>query len=99
MNDATILTLLTAIFAAIGVMWRKIETLSKENRDQAKEFTKVQKRLTRLLSRLTVCPGVSCPFKSWSQEELDDDDEPPTQTLSRPAQDTVHIHQNNPSPA
>ena len=77
MSETIILAVLGGLTTAVAVLWARSERLISDR-------TRMDLRFTRLLARLAACPVLGCPFRTWSHEELDDDDGAETPPCPRP---------------
>lgn len=77
-SDPIVLAALGALTTAICALWARSERLLSD-RDHSRAATAaLDHRLTLLLARLSACPILTCPFREWSQDSLDDGpDHPP----------------------
>ena len=72
----------TAILAAFGVLatvisilWARSERCLADRTSQAKQISKIQRRFTSLVAKLSNCPVGGCPFREWSADELEEEEE------------------------
>lgn len=72
----------TAILAAFGVLatvisilWSRSERCLSDRTNQAKQIAKIQRRFTSLVAKLSSCPVEGCPFREWSHDELDEEED------------------------
>lgn len=67
LSDPVLLSLVAAVGAAFGALWRKVDGMNKK-------LLASDARFMRLLVKLSYCPLVGCPFTKWAKEELEEMD-------------------------
>ena len=67
LSDPVLLSLVAAVGAAFGALWRKVNGMNQK-------LLASDARFMRLLVKLSYCPLVGCPFTKWAKEELEEMD-------------------------